>query len=233
MTKITAPNAEYNGEVGGVRFVDGVAETDNEAVIAYCRAAGYGIGSGKPRLLEVPEVADPREVADASVVGTRLRDAAVDPQPTDFLPPTNAGQANPHGPLVVSPGIHGIETQVVRPGPVYVEDLAAQQAAETRQAEQLLVERRNVADVIPTPADADRGPLGLSDPGSVVAIETGDATDEEDPTNPDGSPDVTGVDPNELRGQALDDALTAAGLSKTGTADEKRARLAEHTSGQS
>lgn len=31
-----------------------------------------------------------------------------------------------------------------------------------------------------------------------------------------------------LKGQALDDALAAAGLSKAGTADEKRARLAEH-----
>lgn len=31
-----------------------------------------------------------------------------------------------------------------------------------------------------------------------------------------------------LRGAALDEALEAAGLSKSGTADEKRARLAEH-----
>ncbi len=31
-----------------------------------------------------------------------------------------------------------------------------------------------------------------------------------------------------LKGQALDDALEAAGLPKTGSADEKRARLAEH-----
>jgi hypothetical protein len=31
-----------------------------------------------------------------------------------------------------------------------------------------------------------------------------------------------------LKGKALDEALEAAGLSKAGTADEKRARLAEH-----
>jgi hypothetical protein len=31
-----------------------------------------------------------------------IRDAAVDPRPEDFLPPTNAGQANPHGPEVVA-----------------------------------------------------------------------------------------------------------------------------------
>jgi hypothetical protein len=35
-------------------------------------------------------------------LGTPLRDAAVDPKPEDFLPPTYAGQANPHGPHVVS-----------------------------------------------------------------------------------------------------------------------------------
>jgi hypothetical protein len=34
-------------------------------------------------------------------------------------------------------------------------------------------------------------------------------------------------EPEELKGQALDDALEAAGLSKSGTADEKRQRLAD------
>lgn len=36
------------------------------------------------------------------------------------------------------------------------------------------------------------------------------------------------VDPEDLKGKALDEALEAAGLVKTGSADEKRARLAEH-----
>lgn len=36
------------------------------------------------------------------------------------------------------------------------------------------------------------------------------------------------VGSDELKGKALDDALEAAELSKSGTADEKRARLAEH-----
>jgi hypothetical protein len=35
-------------------------------------------------------------------------------------------------------------------------------------------------------------------------------------------------DAEALKGKALDDALDKAGLSKAGTADEKRARLAEH-----
>lgn len=34
--------------------------------------------------------------------------------------------------------------------------------------------------------------------------------------------------PVDLRGKALDEALTAAGLPTTGKADQKRARLAEH-----
>lgn len=38
-------------------------------------------------------------------------------------------------------------------------------------------------------------------------------------------------DPADLKGQALDDALETAGLPKSGTADEKRARLAEHAEG--
>ena len=39
-------------------------------------------------------------------------------------------------------------------------------------------------------------------------------------------------DPQELRGAALDAALEEAGLPKTGSADEKRARYAEHLSAQ-
>jgi hypothetical protein len=35
-------------------------------------------------------------------VGTPLRDASVDPHEDDYLPPTNAGAADPHGPDVVS-----------------------------------------------------------------------------------------------------------------------------------
>lgn len=62
---------------------------------------------------------DPRTLTPTQV-GTRLRDAAVDPAPGDFLPPTNAGEpgelGNPHGPTVVSPEIHG--SAGIRPGTV-------------------------------------------------------------------------------------------------------------------
>lgn len=40
--------------------------------------------------------------------------------------------------------------------------------------------------------------------------------------------ETTAVDPADLKGKALDEALTAAGLPTSGKADEKRARLAEH-----
>lgn len=77
--------------------------------------------------------------------------------------------------------------------------------------------------------------------GGVVHVGDPDAQDQaetehtEDVT--DGTP-VTVTDAEQaeepepesdtLRGQALDDALEAAGLSKSGTADEKRQRLADH-----
>lgn len=58
-------------------------------------------------------VPDPRDVTTEQV-GTKIRDAAVTPRATDFLPPSHAGEAgqagNPHGPNVVSPGLHGDES---------------------------------------------------------------------------------------------------------------------------
>jgi hypothetical protein len=49
----------------------------------------------------------------AQHAGPKLRDAAVDPRPGDFLPPSNAGvpgpEGNPHGPMVVAPELRAIE----------------------------------------------------------------------------------------------------------------------------
>lgn len=71
--------------------------------------------------------------------GTPLRDAAVDPADTDFLPPVNAGlegeDGNPHGPNVIAPGIHaGDGPRPVRPGPVNP-DPATQSVEESAHAE--------------------------------------------------------------------------------------------------
>ena len=65
---------------------------------------------------------DARDVAEPINLGSPLRDAAVDPKPWDYLPPTNAGEADPHGPLVVAPGIHGVGPKPIRGGEVFVDD---------------------------------------------------------------------------------------------------------------
>lgn len=66
-------------------------------------------------------VADPRDYPLS--VPLLPRDGAVDPLPGDYLGPTNAGAdgalGNPHGPSVVSPGIHAEQgARPVRPGAV-------------------------------------------------------------------------------------------------------------------
>ena len=76
---------------------------------------------------------DPR-LLETQRVGTPTRDGAVDPRPGDFLGPTNAGaegeQGNPHGPHVISPGIHALQdVRPVRPGEVSA-DADEQDAAE-------------------------------------------------------------------------------------------------------
>jgi hypothetical protein len=83
---------------------------------------------------------DARDAAEPIMVGSPLRDAAVDPKPWDFLPPTNAGEADPHGPLVVAPGIHGVGPKPIRAGEVFVDNPKKQEKAETALAETVLVE---------------------------------------------------------------------------------------------
>lgn len=221
-TKITTPVAGFNGDgPGTLKFKDGVAYTDNPAIIEYCRSRGYGIGSDEPgsqpldesekaALLEYMKLAnehtdeeyedlspeeldeldpvkvrellaepfDPRLLLEGGlvVVGTRLRDAAVDPKEGDFLAPTNAGDANPHGPLVNAPGVHGGGNVPLKPGPVHVGEPEAQNTAQTEHADKILTQGQPVEEVIPgwnsseDPADvSDRGPLGLTDPASAAA----------------------------------------------------------------
>ena len=93
---------------------------------------------------------DARDAGVPILLGTPLRDAAVDPQPQDFLPPTNAGEADPHGPLVVAPGIHGVGPKPIRGGEVFVGNPAKQDAAETALAVEALVTE-------PEPAPARSG----------------------------------------------------------------------------
>lgn len=135
---IYTPVEGYTGVVAGVAFAEGKAELDEltPAQRRYFRQAGYGFDEPAPPV-EVPESADPRLVGTdgdgIEALGTPLRDAAIDPRRGDFLPPTNAGAENPHGPLVVSPELHGSQgVRPVRGGEV--ERGGAHEAAETAHA---------------------------------------------------------------------------------------------------
>lgn len=285
-TKITAPvktegrQESYFGSTLVV-FQDGVAEVDfelNDGLKAYLIGAGYGVGSRKPKVADDGIIiADPRDY-DTELVGTALRDASVDPRDTDFLPPTNAGEANPHGPEVVAPGIHAVGPGPIVPGTVGSVDY--QQAKETDTAEAVLVDQESVpkvtaalngiarAEYALTKAEGkakglaqeldgepsaddytaeERELLGLDD---IEDPSTGDpapepdgsipTTVEEDPDADEGAPadentpedDPAVPDAETLKGKELEEALRAADLPLTGSADERRARLAEHQKGQ-
>lgn len=140
--KVHAPNTQFNGTVAGVEFADGVATVDKDtspAVVDYFRRHGYGLGKKASDPDDTPEPPDPRDIGDGKV-GTPLRDAAVDPRKEDFLPPINAGKANPHGPEVVAPHVHGSPDRRITPGDVAVEDTDAQEAKETAHAEDTILD---------------------------------------------------------------------------------------------
>lgn len=171
MAKVEAPNKDYNGPgPGDAVFEDGVAHADDEAALNYYRSAGYSVSGKVENPIESPEPPDPREVTE-TVIGTRLRDAAVDPEPTDFLAPVNAGKGNPHGSDVVSPEIHASGPSGIRPGEVFVEDAGKQEKRESDFAAARLVENAPAAEAnaAEVPDLDERGELGLSDPGSAEA----------------------------------------------------------------
>lgn len=169
---VYAPNDGYAGTVGDIKFDKGKAEVpkDHQAM-PYFRRKGYGIG--KPADPPTPEKGpDARFAATRVAVGSHLRDAAVNPEPSDFLPPTNAGNADPHGPAVVAPEIHGSAgAKGISPGEVHVDDPDEQQKDETALAEAILVgDASHESLAVAQDGDPDSGnmgPLGLSDPGSV------------------------------------------------------------------
>lgn len=172
-TKITAPVAVPGDHVGvgGLVFTDGVAETDDPAIIGYAERHGYGVGHRKPTGETVEDLPDSRDIhADSPVmVGTLLRDAAVDPKPEDYLPPVNAGKADPHGPEVVAPQLHGAGVGPIAPGAVTEDKEAA-------LAEAVLVDGQDVGEATQAQAGDNTGPLDLSDPSSGEFADTGIAS---------------------------------------------------------
>jgi hypothetical protein len=167
MPKVHAPNRAYGGTVGDVRFEGGVADVpEDHRLMSYFRSRGYGVGS-EPTTTETADQEYPPVEETSSSLGRPLRDAAVDPQPEDYLEPVNAGKAHPHSPEVVSPGIHAVPPAPIRPGEVYVDDVERQESEELALAEKVLV-NGEPATVIASD-EPPGGPLGLSDPGSVDA----------------------------------------------------------------
>lgn len=148
MARIVSPVEGYSGDgPAGVEFEDGVAETDNEGAIAYFRSAGYTVDDEAPAEPEPTPQVDAREAATEVKVGAPLRDAAVDPQPEDFLAPVNAGNEDPHGPRVVAPGVHAMPPGPIVPGDVHVDDVRVQEDIETKVAAATLVEGHDVGEV--------------------------------------------------------------------------------------
>jgi hypothetical protein len=171
MAKVEAPNKDYNGPgPGDAVFKNGVAEVDDDAALNYYRSAGYTVSGKVESPVESPEPPDPREVTHETV-GTRLRDAAVDPEDSDFLAPLNAGKDNPHGSNVVSPEIHASGPAGIRPGDVFVEDTDKQEKREKAYADARLIQQESAAEAVAkeVPDTEDRGPIGFSDPGSADA----------------------------------------------------------------
>jgi len=224
--KVYAPNKAYGGSTGSARFEAGVAEVDSDAPeMAYFRAAGYGIGkpAGEPEDPEANvEWPDPHTHADESF-GSPLRDAAVDPEPGDYLAPINAGEAHPHSSKVVSPGIHGVGPAPIRPGEVFVDDPAKQEAEEKDLAKRVLIDHEPATTV--ATMQHGEGPLGLSDPGS-VAMGT-------DPDALAAAKAAAGVTrPNNGQSQAMwVDYAVSQGADRAEVEDMKRADLIERYGG--
>jgi hypothetical protein len=99
---------------------------------------------------EVPAVVRGPESKDAAVVSD-----AGGPESDAFLPPTNAGLADPHGPLVVSPSVHAEGPGPIVPGPVTD---AGQQERETEAARRALVENQPAGEVIAALTGAEPAP---------------------------------------------------------------------------
>lgn len=143
MTKIKSPIEGYNGSstFGSTTlvFTDGEADAKDvpDGVLGYLRERGFGVDGKTVEQPAAPAVIDSREVVEEQV-GSKARDAAVDPKPEDFLPPVNAGKADPHGPKVVAPQVHATPEQPVRPGDVS-DDNAVQEKAESEHAADNLV----------------------------------------------------------------------------------------------
>lgn len=175
----------YTGTIAGVEFDDGTPDGGiTAAVRSY--ANRHGLRLDGDRLVVVEEGdedrIDSRDITEQKV-GAPLRDAAVDPKPGDFLPPINAGEADPHGPEVVSPHVHGAEDRRITPGPVHVDNAAAQEISETAAT----VEQHDLAGEVERPTKSANKPEWVA-----YAISQGADPEEAGNTNKDDLIDTYG-----------------------------------------
>ncbi|HEX9993928.1 MAG TPA: hypothetical protein VGB14_13445, partial [Acidimicrobiales bacterium] len=156
---VRSPNPSYTGVSAGVSFADGVGYTDRTDQLGWFERHGYTVEKGGTMPDAAPLAARPFPRVGAPW----SRDAAVEPDAAGpdsdaFLPPTNAGQADPHGPAVVSPGLHAVPPAPLVPGPVS-KDPDEQERVETAAAEPVLSGDATVDEVMPE-AWTPGGPLG-------------------------------------------------------------------------
>lgn len=208
--KVRSRVPDYSGAVGPVQFANGEATFDpkeHPGVLGYFLGAGYDVegyttrddppGLYEPRPTPVMAAPGTPDNPTGIVAGTTSRDAAIEtdaagPWSDAFLPPTNAGKADPHGPLVVSPGLHAVPPAPIVPGPVYTGDeVAEQEARETAVAEATLVRGVPVPAVMGAVEREFRGRVDASGrPNIVGAAGKVDADTTLDETGGDG-PDTT------------------------------------------
>ena len=115
---------------------------------------------------------------------TLIRDAAVNPLSKDFLEPVNAGTAlplgDPHGPFVVSPGLHADESvRTMVTGPVSGTP-ATQEAAEKAS---LIATLNLPGEFAATTAYALKKRVGLAS-GAVLEVTTAGTSGASAPTAP-------------------------------------------------
>lgn len=243
-TKVKAPDPSFEGSVAGVLFKDGVGEFDPKeqpGALGYFQSAGYEVG-GKTlvadppgRYARQPEPAAPApgtpDNPEGVTRGAPLRDAAVEPHRDDFLVPTNAGEADPHGPRVVAPGIHALPPAPIVPGQVSG-DAKRQDATETAVAAAVLVDETPVPSVMGAIEAAHRAELERSkpDPDHVdVAAAASSAIDTEPgpdtrPTGPLGLSDPASAAAG-IAAARESDVPSAADLREASTAPAKRAKI--------
>ncbi|MFE5852012.1 hypothetical protein ACFQ61_02130 [Streptomyces sp. NPDC056500] len=94
MFKISTPVPEFNGQVAGVWFTAGEAETDNESAVAYFRRHGYDVAEvatapRKPKPKPAPKPT-PEPTPDAPPTDPEPEQTPTpepDPEPTPSAPP--------------------------------------------------------------------------------------------------------------------------------------------------